>query len=170
MEVHAIGLRVSHGVTGIHLLSALLSGPCHTFSTQWVLQDTGVSFLYCCSVTGSCPTLATPWTTACQACLEQTWEFGQVPGHWVGDAAQPSHPLLCFSSFTISLSWHHGPFRWVGSSYLVATGSELRFRISPCNEPPGFISFRIDSFDLLAVQGAVESLLQHHVLFPSPSN
>ena len=36
------------------------------------------------------------------------------------------------------------------------------FKISPCNEHPGLISFRMDSFDLLAVQGTLKSLLQHH--------
>ena len=36
------------------------------------------------------------------------------------------------------------------------------FNISPCNEHPGLISFRMDSLDLLAVQGTLKSLLQHH--------
>ena len=36
------------------------------------------------------------------------------------------------------------------------------FNISPCNEHPGLISFRMDWLDLLAVQGALKSLLQHH--------
>ena len=36
------------------------------------------------------------------------------------------------------------------------------FKISPCNEHPGLISFRMDWLDLLAVQGTLKSLLQHH--------
>ena len=36
------------------------------------------------------------------------------------------------------------------------------FNISPCNEHPGLISFRMDSLDLLTVQGTLKSLLQHH--------
>ena len=38
----------------------------------------------------------------------------------------------------------------------------LRFSISPCNEHPGLISFRMDWLDFLAVQGTLKSLLQHH--------
>ena len=41
------------------------------------------------------------------------------------------------------------------------------FNISPSNEHPGLISFRIDWLDLLAVQGTLKSLLQHHSLKPS---
>ena len=50
-------------------------------------------------------------------------------------------------------------------SQLFASGGQSidwRFSISPCNEYSGLISFRIDWFDLLAVQGTLKSLLQHH--------
>ena len=43
-------------------------------------------------------------------------------------------------------------------------GQSWGFSISPCNEYPGLISFRIDWFDLLAVQWTLKSLLQHHSL------
>ena len=43
-----------------------------------------------------------------------------------------------------------------------STGRNFSFSINPCNEYSGFISFRIDWFDLLSVQGSLKSLLQHH--------
>ena len=57
---------------------------------------------------------------------------------------------------------HQGLFQWVSSSYQVAKVVELCFSINPSNEYSGLISFKIDRFYLLAVQGTLRSLLQHH--------
>ena len=86
-------------------------------------------------------------------------EFTQTHVHWVSDAIQPSHPLSSPSPPSI--------FQRVFSNE-----SELHTRwpkywsfsfiISPSNEHSGLISFRIDWMDLLAVQGTLKSLLQHH--------
>ena len=59
-------------------------------------------------------------------------------------------------------SQHQGLSQWVSSSHQVAKVLELQFSISPSNEYSGLISFRTDRFDLLAVQGTLKSLLQHH--------
>ena len=64
------------------------------------------------------------------------------------------HPLLLLSS----ISQHQGLFRWVSSSHQMGKG----FNISPSSEYSGLISFRMDWLDLLAVQGTLKSLLQHH--------
>ena len=48
------------------------------------------------------------------------------------------------------------------SQLFVSGGRSFSFNISPSNEPPGLISFRMDWLDLLAVQGTLKSLLQHH--------
>ena len=62
-----------------------------------------------------------------------------------------------------SLSWHQGLFQWVSSLHQVAKVLEFfSFSISPSNEYSGLISFRMDWLDLLAVQGILKSLLQHH--------
>ena len=53
-------------------------------------------------------------------------------------------------------------FQWVYSVHHVAKVLELQFSINPYSERSGLISFRIDWFDLLAVQGTLKSLLQHH--------
>ena len=87
-------------------------------------------------------------------------EFGWTHVQWVNDAIQPSHPLP--SPPALNLSQHHGLFQWVGTSHQVA--KLWSFSISPSYEYSGLISFRIDWFDLLAVQGTLRSLLQHHRL------
>ena len=75
--------------------------------------------------------------------------------HWVSDASQLSHPLSSASSPAFNLSQHQGLFQWVGSLHEVAKVLELQHH-SPSNEYSGLISFRIDWFDLLAVQGTVK--------------
>ena len=84
-------------------------------------------------------------------------EFPQIHVHWVSDANYPSHPLLIPSPFAFSLSQNQGLFQCISSSNQVAKVS-----ISPSNGYSGLISFRIDWFDLLAVQETLKSLLQHH--------
>ena len=89
-------------------------------------------------------------------------KLAQTPVHRVSDASQPSHPLLSPSSLAFNLSQHEGfsnesvlHIRW--PKY-----ESFSFSISPSNEYSGLISFRIDWLDLLAVQGTLKSLLQHH--------
>ena len=86
----------------------------------------------------------------------------QTHVHWVGDAIQPSHPrhpLLLLPSilprirvFSNESTLHvRRPKYW-----------SFSFNISPSNEHPGLISLRMDWLDLLAAQGNLKSLLQHH--------
>ena len=89
-------------------------------------------------------------------------EFTQTHVHWVSDTIQPSHPLLSPSPPTFSLSQHQGLFKWVSSSHQVEKYWSFSFSIRPSNEHLGLISFRIYWLDLLAVQGTLKSLLQHH--------
>ena len=85
-------------------------------------------------------------------------ELAQTQVHWVSDAIQRSLPLLSPSPPVFSLSWPQDLFKWVSSSHQMT----FSFSISPYNEYSGLISFRIDCFDLLALQEALKSLLQHH--------
>ena len=114
------------------------------------------------SVSKSCLTLCDPMDCSIPSfpVCHYLLEFAQVHVHWVGDAIQPSHPLLPPSPSALKRSQHQGLFQWVGSSHLVARVLELQhqsfqwiFRV---------ISFKIDWLDLLAVQGTLKSLLQHH--------
>ena len=104
-----------------------------------------------------------PWTAACQASLSFTiylLEFAETHVHWVDDVIQPSHPLPP-SSFAFSLSQHQGLFQWVSFSHQVAKVVKLQLQHQSFHEYSGLISFR---FDLLAVQGTLKNLLQHHCL------
>ena len=104
----------------------------------------------------------TLWTSACQASPvpHHLLEFAQIHIHRVSDAIQPSHPLLLSSPFAFNLSQHQGLFQWLSCWHQVP--KDWSFSISPSNEYPGLISLKIDWFDLLAVQGTLKSLLQHH--------
>ena len=88
-------------------------------------------------------------------------EFTQTHVHRVGDAIQPSHPLLSPSPPALNPSQHQGLFKRVSSSIRWPKYCSFSFSISPSNEHPGLISFRMDWLDLLAVQGTLKSLLQH---------
>ena len=94
--------------------------------------------------------------------LHQLPELAQTHVHQVTDAIQPSHPLSSPSSPAFSLSQHQGLFQRISSLHQVPKYWSFSFNISPFNEYSGQISFRIHWFDLLAVQGTLKSLLQHH--------
>ena len=92
----------------------------------------------------------------------QLLEVTQTYAHWVSDAIQPSHPPSSPSPSAFNPSQHQGLFKWVISLQQVANYWSFSFSISPSNEYSGMISFRMDWPDLLAVQGTLKSLLQHH--------
>ena len=116
------------------------------------------------SVAQLCPTLCDPMNrnTPGLPVHHQLLEFTQTHVHRVGDAIQPSHPLSSPSPLAPNPSHHQSLFPWVNSSHEVAKYWSFSFCISPSNEHPGLISFRMDWLDLLAVQGTLKSLLQHH--------
>ena len=104
----------------------------------------------------------TPWTAAGQASLSITWSLLKLTSI---ESAMPSnhlllcHPLLLLPSVfpiirvfsnesVLCIRW---PKYW-----------SFSFHISPSNEHPGLISFRMDWLDLLAVQGTLKGLLQNH--------
>ena len=92
----------------------------------------------------------------------QLLELTRTCVHRVGDAIQPSHPLLFPSPPAFNLSQHQGLSH---ESVLCIRWLEywsFSFNISPSNELSGLISFRIDWFDLLTVQGTLKNILQHH--------
>ena len=101
---------------------------------------------------------ATPWIPV----HHQLLEFTETHVHQVSDAIQPSHPLSSPSPLAPNPSQHQSLFQWVNSSHEVAKYWSFSFSISPSKEIPGLISFRMDRLDLLAVQGTLKSLLQHH--------
>ena len=93
-------------------------------------------------------------------------EFTQTCVHWVGDAIQPSHPLLSPSPSALNPS-----IRVFSNESALPIGWPMywsfSFNISPSKEYPGLISCRMDWLKLLAVQGTLKSLLQYHSSKPS---
>ena len=92
----------------------------------------------------------------------QLLEVTQTHVRWVSDAIQPSHPLSSpllppsiFPSIRVVSNESALCIKW--PKY-----GSFSFSISPSNEYSGLISFRMDWLDLLAVQGTLKSLLQHH--------
>ena len=107
---------------------------------------------------------ATPWTAACQASLSIT-NCQSPPKPMSIESVMPSsylilcRPLLLLPSIFPSIRVFSNEsalhIRW--PKYW-----SFSFNISPSNEHPGLISFRMDWLDLLAVQGTLKSLLQYH--------
>ena len=116
------------------------------------------------SVAQSCPTLCNPMnrSTPGLPVYHQLLELTQTYVHWVGDAIQPSHPLSSPSPPAPNPSQHQGLFHESTLHMRWPKYWSFSFSISPSNEHPGLISFRMDWLDLLAVQGALKSLLQQH--------
>ena len=84
----------------------------------------------CCSVTQSCPTLCDPMdgSTPGLPVPHHLPEFAQVHLHCIGDAVQPSHPLMPSSHSTLNLSQHQGLFCWVNSLYQMTKILEFQFQ------------------------------------------
>ena len=102
-------------------------------------------------------------TNSMDMSLSGLQEFTQTHAHLVNDTIQQFHPLSSPSPPTFNLSQHQGGFQWVSSLHQMAkVFCSFSFSISPSSEYSGLISFRMDWLDLLAVQGTLKSLLQHH--------
>ena len=148
----------------------------HNHMSQ-LLYKSPLIFMCCCSVAQLCPTLCdamdcstpgqlfvTPWTVAPQASLSFTISQSLLKHMSIKSVMQSKQLILCcplvllasiFSNIRVFSNESALRIRW--PKYW-----SFSFSISPSNEYSGLISFRIDWFDLLAVQGTLKSLLQHH--------
>ena len=106
----------------------------------------------------------TPWTAACQASLSITNSCSLLKLMSIKSVMPSRHLILChpllllpsiFPSIRVYSNESTLPIRW--PKYW-----SFSFNISPSNEYPGLISFRMDWLDFLAVQGTLKSILQHH--------
>ena len=130
----------------------------HIYNKKSIIQNSSVQSL------SRVQLFATPWIAARQASLSITNSWSSLRLTSIESAMPSSHLILCrpllllppippslrvFSNeSTLRIRW---PKYW-----------SFSFSISPSNEQPGLISFRMDSLDLLAVQGTLKSLLQQH--------
>ena len=106
---------------------------------------------------------ATPWTAAHQAPLSITNSWSSLKFMSIELVMPSSHLILSSPSPpAFNLSQHQGLFKWVSSLNQEPKYRSFNFIISPSNEYSGVISFRMDWLDLLAVQGTLKNLLQHH--------
>ena len=105
------------------------------------------------SVAQSCPTLCNPMnhSTPGLPVHHQLSEFTQIHVHRVGDAIQPSYPLSSPPPPAPNPSQHQGLFPWVNTLHQWPKYWSFSFSISPSNEHPGLISFRMDWLDLLFI-------------------
>ena len=121
-----------------------------SFSSVWLLSHVQL--------------FATPWTAACQASMSIT-DSQSPPKRMSIELVMPSNHLI--------LHWPLLPLPSIFPSIWVFSNESalcirwpkywsFSFNISPSNEHPGLVSFRMDWLDLLAVQGTLKSLLQHH--------
>ena len=107
---------------------------------------------------------ATPWTVACHISLSITNSWSPPTPMSIESVMPSNHLILCrplllqpsiFPSIRVFSNESALHIRW--PKYW-----SFSFSISPSSEHPGLISFRMDWLDLLAVQGTLKSLLQHH--------
>ena len=107
---------------------------------------------------------ATPWITACQASLSITNSWSLLKLMCIKSVMPSNHLILCHPflllppiPLSIRVFSKESTLRMRWPNY-----QSFSFSINPSNEHPGLISFRMDWLALLAVQGTLKSLLQHH--------
>ena len=161
-----IECRIHHLLASYNLsvaASSDLTGHCSEYKVKgesFKVLGTSVQFS---SVAQSCLTLCDPMDCSMPGfpVHQQLPELTQTHVHWVSDVIQPSHPLsspsppaLIFPSIRVFSNESVLHIRW-------PKDWSFSFSISPSSEYSGLISFRIDWFVLLVVQGTLKSL-QHH--------
>ena len=120
----------------------------------------------CCAVTELCPTLLTPWTAACQVSLSITISRSLLKFMSI-ESVMPSNHLILSCPLLLLPSVFPSIRVFPNESVLCIRWPKywsFSFSISPSNEYSGLISFRMDWFDLPAVQQILKSLIQHHSL------
>ena len=111
----------------------------------------------------SCVWLAASWSAAHQASLSFTISQNLLKLVSIKSVMPSNHLILCLPLLLLpSLSKHQGLFQWVSSLHQVAQVLEIQLQNQSSNKYSELISFRIDWFDLPAVQGTLKRLLQHH--------
>ena len=117
---------------------------------------------YCSSVAQSCPTLCNPMDCSTPG-LPSITNSQSPPKLMSIESVMPSNHLILCHPFLLPPSIFSSE-SFLVSQFFVSGGQSIGvcFSISPSNEYSGLVSFRMDWLDLLAVQGTLKSLLQHH--------
>ena len=128
------------------------------------ISATRKHYLQFSSVTQSCPTLCDPMDLACQDSLSITNSWSSLK-LMSTELVMPFNHLILFHPLILLPSIFPSIRVFSNESALHLRWPKywsFSFNISPSNEHPGLMSFKIDWLDLLAVQGTLKSLLQHH--------
>ena len=160
--------KYHHLRRGFLLILQSFSPGCEVLSflrtSLWLLKQRSSKDICCCSVPSRVQLFSTPWAAVCQVSSSFTMAQSLLKLMSIESMMPSNHLILChpllllpsilpsirvFSNESVlCISW---PKYW-----------SFSFSISPSNEYSGLISFRIDWFDFLAVQGTLKSLFQHH--------
>ena len=155
-------IQISGNMFHAHELEELVFSKCpynptHSTVSMWSLSKFPWHFPTEMLLSHSLVSLVSPWTAACQASLSFTISQSLLKLMSMESVMPSNHPLLFLPSIFPSIRVFSNEsvlcIRWL---------KYWSFSISPSNEYSGLISFRIDWFDLLAVQGTFKSLLQNH--------
>ena len=137
---------------------------CKWFFPKVLPWDLSLCSYRCCSLAQLCLTFSTPWTAACQASFSFTISWSLLKFMSIELVMTSNHLILCCP--LLFLPWIFSNIRVFSneSALHISWPSYWSFNlnISPSNEYSELISFRIDWFYLLAVQGTLKNLLQHH--------
>ena len=148
-----------HNPWNLHTITWNNHRPPDLFDVQWLIYQLGsVQSL------SRIRLFATPWTAACQASLSITNSQSVLKLMSIESVMPSSHLNLCHPFLllppippSIRVFSNESTLRIRWPKY-----QSFSFSICPSNEHPGLISFRMDWLDLLAIQGTLKSLLQHH--------
>ena len=137
--------------TGADIQSEASQKEKHKYSISWVQFSHSVMFI------------CDPMIVACQASLSITNSQSSLKLTSIESVMPSSHVILCCLLLLLPQSFqHHSLFQRVNSSHEVAKVQEFQLQHHSFQRYPRADSFRMDWFDLLAVLGNLESLLQHH--------
>ena len=127
------------------------------------MNDQTLQFVVVVQLLSRVQLFGTPWTAACQASLSFTITQSQLRLMSI-ELKMPSNHLILCHPLLLPPSIFPSIRVFSNALALHIRGPSFSFSISPSNEYSGLISFRIDWFDLLAVQWTLKTLLQHHSL------
>ena len=169
-------VRTGHGTTGWFQIGkgvrqGFIWSPClFSLNAEYIMKNARLDEAQAdfkrkfSSVTHSCPIFVTPWTAIYQAFPSTTNSWSLLKPISIESVIPSNHLILCrpllllpsiFPSIKVFSNESILPIQW--PKYW-----SLSFSTSPSNEYSGLTSFRVDWFDLLAMQGTLKSLLQHH--------
>ena len=146
------------------MVSRNLQTPVCTLSMNWLLNIYSFSSVQFTSLQSlsHVQLFVTPWTTAWQPSLSITNSQSLLKLISIESLRSSNHLILCHPLLLLPSIFLSITVFSIESTLRMRWPKYWSFNISPSSEHPGLICFRMDWLDLLAVQGPLKSLLQHH--------